>query len=78
MAILVEHKKSQNRYILLGTGFSIYKSARNNPVWELIQTEEEDDVNLVAVCDHTGEIKWFYSEDLIVIEVDGVQPYDLI
>lgn len=78
MAIIVEHKKSRNRYILVGTGFGIYKSSRNNTAWELIKMEEEDHLHLVAACDHNGEIKWFYSEDLIVIEVDGALPDDLI
>jgi hypothetical protein len=78
MATIVEHQESGKRYILMGTGFSIYKSSRSSPPWNLTAIEEEDHYHLVAVCDRKGKIKWFYSEDLVVVEVDGGKPSDLV
>ncbi|ERT09704.1 hypothetical protein M595_0327 [Lyngbya aestuarii BL J] len=78
MATIVEHQKSGKRYIVMGTGFGIYKSARNNAFFEWAVVEEEDNYHLVAVCDRKGKIKWFYSDDLVVVEVDGKPPEDLL
>ncbi|NER21045.1 MAG: hypothetical protein F6J86_01760 [Symploca sp. SIO1B1] len=77
MAIIVKHKESQNNYILLGTGFGIYKSSRPNAFFELLTIDEQEHFRLVAVADHHGEIKWFYSKDLTVIEIDGRHPSEL-
>ncbi len=78
MATIVEHKETGKRYIVMGTGFGIYKSARNNAFFQWAVVEEEDNYHLVAVCDRKGNIKWFYSEDLVVVEVDGGKPSDLV
>lgn len=78
MATIVEHQKSGNRYILVGTGFGIYKSTRSGSGLSLTAVEEENHFHLVAVCDRKGEIKWFYSDDLIVLEIDGERPADLL
>lgn len=78
MATIVEHLKSGNRYILMGTGFGIYKSSRSGSGLNLTAVEEENHFHLVAVCDRQGEIRWFYSDDLVVLEVDGVRPEDLL
>lgn len=78
MATIVEHKETGKRYIVMGTGFGVYKSARNNAFFQWAVMEEEDNYHLVAVCDRKGNIKWFYSEDLVVVEVDGGKPSDLV
>ena len=78
MVIIVQHKQSQKNYIFLGTGFGIYKSSRPGAFSNLLPIDEQEHFRLVAVTDNQGEIKWFYSEDLTVIEIDGQQPSELI
>ncbi len=79
MAIIVQHKQSHNNYILLGTGFGIYKSSRPSFLFKnLFPVEEQKDFDLVAVSDRNGNIKWFYSEELVVVEVDGERPSQLL
>lgn len=78
MTIIVKHKKSQNHYILIGTGFGIYQSARPNALLSIFTTKEEDFFRLIAVSDRNGTIKWFESEDLTVVKIDGKKPQDLL
>ena len=80
MATIVQHKESQNHYIFLGTGFGIYKASRSGPgaFASILPIEEQDHFRLVAVADRHGNIKWFHSEDLTVIEVEGLHPSELI
>lgn len=78
MATIVEHQKSGNRYILVGSGFTISKISSSNSPLTLTKTEEEEHYHLMAVCDRRGLIRWFYADDLIVIEIDGKKPTELI
>lgn len=74
MATLVEHVESGNRYLVVGSGFGIYKASRPGLFGNLFPIEDGGNYHLIAVCDRTGTIKWFYSSDLQVVEVDGHPP----
>ena len=75
MAIIVEerdvHKK---RYILIGAGYGLWKrdSAR------LLDWADSGDSLVVAASDKEGNIKWFKSESLRVVSVDGENPSELL
>lgn len=78
MAIIVRHKESEQRYVLIGTGFGMYKASRQNRFFDIFVHEEEGHAHLVAVSDRTGRIKWFYSQDLTVEEIDGKKPSEYL
>jgi len=73
MKVIVRQKSTQKNYILLGTGFGAYKAVRPSFFGgNLFPHEEEGTIATVAVCDKTGNITWINSDDLQVIEIDGV------
>lgn len=73
MAIIVRDKNTNNKYILLGTGFGAYKAVRPSFFGgNLLPHEEEGTIGTVAVCDKKGEISWIDSNDLQVIKIDGI------
>lgn len=73
MAIIVCHKKTNKKYILLGTGFGAFKAVRPSLLGgNFIPHEEEGNIKMVSVCDKNGNINWFYSNNLYVIQVDGI------
>ncbi|WP_088830247.1 hypothetical protein [Paenibacillus tyrfis] len=62
MATIVWHKPSGRKYLVLGPGFGAYKAQRAGLLGAV-----------AAVCDRNGIIRWFPSDELQVLEVDG-QP----
>ena len=79
MAVLVEHKDSGKCYVLVGTGFGAFKALRPHKfLGNLSQYEEEGEIALVSVCNRKGEIVWFYSDDLRVVNIDGETPGKLL
>nr|WP_150959579.1 hypothetical protein [Aneurinibacillus sp. XH2] len=74
MAVVVLHKPSGERYLLLGTGFGAYKAARPSLFGgNLFPHEEAGEIPAAAVCDELGNIHWFYTEELQVLEIDGME-----
>jgi hypothetical protein len=74
MAITVRSIKSSNIYILLGTSFSYFKDSRPGIFGgNLIPHEEEGEFKMAAVCDSQGNIEWLPTDELKVIEVDGIK-----
>ena len=79
MTIIVKHLKTGNEYLLIGTGFSSSQSLnlpflRGNPV-----IEKDSIVNqMVALCDQNGKIFWVFSAEVIVTEIDGKNPSELL
>lgn len=79
MAIIVEHKELKGKYILIGTGFGAYKTCRPAVfIANHLPREDLGEITMVAVCDEEGQIQWFNSEELIVLEVDKVSPHDVL
>lgn len=74
MAVIVLHKNTNKKYIVLGTGFGAYKAITPSFFGgNLFPHEEEGTIQTAAVCNSKGEIIWFNSDDLQVIEIDGVE-----
>ncbi|MBP1153814.1 MULTISPECIES: hypothetical protein [unclassified Paenibacillus] len=73
MATIVLHKPSGEKYIFLGTGFGAYKATRASVLGgDLFPHEEAGEIMAAAVCDAQGHIRWFETEELQVLEMDGV------
>lgn len=72
MAIVVLHIKQRKKYVLIGTGYGAYKSARASVLGgSLFPHEDMGEIPVAAVTDSKGKIHWFLTEDLQVIEIDG-------
>jgi hypothetical protein len=78
MAILVRNKGNNNLYYLIGTGYSYYKDSRPSYIGgNLLPYTEEGESSLAAVCNMQGDIEWFPTDELRVIEIDGVKVGEL-
>ena len=79
MATIVRVKSTSETGILVGTGLGAFRSSR--PSWiggSLFPTEEEGEIQLVALANARGEIGWFVTEDTEVVSVDGQTPAELL
>lgn len=74
MAIIVEHKATGQRAVLLGSGFGAYAATRPSYWWGNIDPHKENGViSTVAICGQDGAIRWVQTEEVVVVEIDG-QP----
>lgn len=79
MAIIVKHLETQQYFALIGTGYGAYKATRPSLFGgSLIPHEEEGEIPVAAVCDKKGNIQWFYTKDLKVMEIDGVKTEEIL
>ena len=79
MAIIVQHKWNEKRYIFLGAGISEFKSSRPGTVLgTLTPIEDRGRSERLAVCDEHGRIEWFDRDHLYVVSVDGKSPADVL
>lgn len=78
MTTIVRHKRTGNQYILLGVngeGSKVNPSRFLNDLF----TQDKSEVSYSAtVCDVQGNIFIVYVDDLIVLEIDGKKPIDIL
>lgn len=78
MATIVLHQRTGDRLLLIGTGYGAFKSSRPSAFGgTMFPTEEEGRIRAAAVCDSNGQIKWILTEELIVVEIDGVDVHSI-
>ena len=92
MAVIVRHEDKENeRYVLLGTGFGMFKTTRRftlgdiftkdvkEGVRDVVQgSENEGECSLAALCGIDGRILWADTSKLTVISVDGQSPQGVL
>lgn len=79
MAIIVRHRNTEEVYALIGTGYGAYKATRPSFLGgNLFPHEEEGEIPVAAVSNVAGDIEWFYTKDLQVIEIDGINVEELL
>ena len=79
MATIVEHIESGERYVFLGAGFGMFRSARPN--WflgNLAPDIDEDVTQAVCVSNVDGRVVWMHSADVRVVSIDGQAPHKLL
>ncbi len=79
MTTIVKHTKTGNEYILLGinkAGGEINLPSRF--LNDLFTQEESENSTSVTVCDARGNIFIAYIDDLIVTEIDGKKPSEIL
>ena len=75
MAVIVEHRETRSKYVLLGTGFGAFRATKPNWFFgNLVADEQEGEISVVAVTNAEGEIGWFESRDLRVLAIDREPP----
>jgi len=72
MTIVVREVRCNRLYILLGTGFGMFRSERDEFRFLDGENVQEGERSLVCVTDRRGDILWFPSEEVKVVSVDGV------
>jgi hypothetical protein len=72
MAIIVKHLATENEYVFLGI-----QSPPPTKVFGDLFTPEEK-TGKIAVCDYQGQILCFNASELVVIEIDGQIPADVL
>lgn len=79
MAVIIRHKESKQVYVLIGTSYSYYKDSRPSFFGgDLFPHEEEGLFDQVAAVDPSGKIRWFPTEHVQVIEIDGRKVEDIL
>lgn len=79
MPVIVQHLKTKKVFVLLGASYSYFKDSRPSFLGGvLFPHEEEGEFTLAAVSDAKGEIGWFPTRELKVVEVDGKSPGDIL
>lgn len=72
MAIIVKNTSTNQEYILLGTGFGVYKSSTSGLIGgSLFPEEDKGTLQKLAVADFEGKIHFVDGEEFIVTHVDG-------
>ena len=77
MTTIVKHRRTGNEYILLG----IAGEGRANPsrfISELFDRDKPEVSSSATVCDFQGNIFMAGIDDLVVTEIDGKKPADLL
>ena len=80
MTTIVRHKRTGNEYILLGINGEENKTNPSRFINELFsQSQAKSEMSCSAtVCDVQGNLFLAYIDDLIVIEIDGNKPSDIL
>lgn len=79
MATIVRRRKSDEFYVLIGTGLGAYRATESQWLFGQIAAEEDSDVlPVVAVSDAEGTILWIAAEEIEVVSVDGKTPAELV
>ncbi|MDF2672694.1 MAG: hypothetical protein K0R09_959 [Clostridiales bacterium] len=80
MTTIVLHKSTDRKFILIGTGYETpNKSNYIEPLYgSLHRNRNHCAMEMATVCDREGHISFISPEELIVLEIDGVSPSQII
>ena len=78
MVTVVRHRKTGNEYILLGINGEGNKATPSRFISELFAQEKSEVSTSATVCDVRGNIFLAYIDDLIVTEIDGIEPANIL
>ena len=80
MTTIVSHRRTGNQYILLGINGEENKTNPSRFINELFNSSQpKTEVSCSAtVCDVEGNLFLAYIDDLVVVEIDGQKPADIL
>ena len=79
MAIIVKHRRTGNEYIVLGiSGEGGKASLPSRFLNDLFTPEQQENSSVLTICDARGNIFSSYMHELVVIEIDGKKPAEIL
>lgn len=78
MTTIVKHKRTGNEYILLGINGEGEKATPSRFLSELFTQEKSEGSCLATLCDVKGNIFLAYIDELIVTDIDGKKPTEIL
>ena len=78
MTKIVKHRRTGNEYILLGINGELDKANPSRFISELFNQEKSEISCSVTVCDVQGNIFLAYIDDLVVTEINGKKPTEIL
>ena len=80
MTTIVRHRKTGNEYILLSVNGEENKTNPSRFINELFNSsQKKTEISCSAtVCDVRGNLFLAYIDDLVVVEIDGQKPSDIL
>ncbi|MEY2856625.1 MAG: hypothetical protein RLZZ74_935 [Cyanobacteriota bacterium] len=78
MTTIVKHRRTGNEYILLGINGEANKANPSRFISELFNQEKSEVSCSATVCDVQGNIFLAYIDDLLVVEIDGLRPAEIL
>lgn len=78
MTTIVRHRRTGNEYILLGINGDTNKTNPSRFISELFTQDKADVSYSATVCDAQGNLFLAYIDDLVVVEIDGQKPGDIL
>lgn len=80
LSTIVLHKPTDKKFILIGTVYELQdKAGCREPLYGSLHRDAcINGAEKAVVCDNMGHISYINSDELIVLEVDGISPDKLI
>ena len=78
MTTIVRHKRTGNEYILLSITGESNKANPSRFLSELFEREKPEVTCSATICDVHGNLFLAYIDELIVTEIDGTKPADIL
>jgi hypothetical protein len=78
MTTIVRHRRTGNQYILLGINGEANKANPSRFISELFNQEKSEVSCSATVCDVQGNIFLAYIDDLVVVEINGIKPAEIL
>lgn len=78
MTTIVRHKRTGNEYILLSITGETNKANPSRFLSELFEREKSEGSCLATICDVRGNLFLAYIDELVVTEIDGKKPADIL
>ncbi|MEO0014970.1 MAG: hypothetical protein RLZZ535_3359 [Cyanobacteriota bacterium] len=78
MTTIVKHRRTGNEYILLSINGETNKANPSRFISELFNQEKSEVSCSATVCDVQGNIFLAYIDDLVVTEINGIKPAEIL
>lgn len=78
MTTIVRHKRTGNEYILLSITGETNKANPSRFLSELFEREKSEVSCSATICDVKGNLFLAYIDELVVTEIDGKKPADVL
>jgi hypothetical protein len=78
MPTLIQHIPTGHHFVLIGTGYGVWATARQSRGFDFIIRENQGEAHVLHVCDAQGRIQWLKPQDCRVVSVDGLTPAEAL